>query len=71
MRAEDGPPLSAFLDEWEESRRKSSIRSVQVSDVNREVWNTVQHTACIAVASYEGSMSPTHTHTGVSSISVG
>ncbi len=62
IRAEDGPRLSAFLAEWDESRRKSSIRSAQVSHVNTEIWNTVQQTARVSVASYEGSMSPTHTH---------
>ena len=59
--AEDGSRLSAFLAEWDESRRKSSIRSAQVSHVNTEIWNTVQQTAHLTVASYEGSMSPTRT----------
>ncbi len=71
IRAEDGPRLSAFLAEWDESRRKSSIRSAQVSHVNTEIWNTVQQTARVTVASYEESMSPTHTHTEVSSVSMG
>ena len=61
-RVEDGPRLSAFLAEWDESRRKSSIRSAEVSHVNTEIWNTVLQTTCITVASYEGSMSPTYTH---------
>lgn len=61
IRAEDGSRLSAFLAEWDEARRKSSIRSAQVSNINTEIWNTVQQTARLTVASYEGSMSPTHT----------
>lgn len=61
IQAEDGPRLSAFLAEWDESRRKSSIRSAQVSNINTEIWNTVRQTARLTVASYEGSMSPTHT----------
>ena len=65
IRAEDGFHLSAFLAEWDEARRKSSIRSAQVSNTNTGIWNAVQHTACLTVASYEGSMSPTHTHTHI------
>ena len=61
IQAEDGPRLSAFLAEWDESRRKSSIRSAQVSNINTEIWNTVRQTARLTVASYEGSMSPTYT----------
>ncbi|KAL3133259.1 hypothetical protein ABBQ38_007140 [Trebouxia sp. C0009 RCD-2024] len=60
IQAEDGPRLSAFLAEWDESRRKSSIRSAQVSNINTEIWNTVRQTARLTVASYEGSMSPTY-----------
>ena len=60
IRAEDGPRLSAFLAEWNEARRKSSTRSAQVSNINTEIWNTVQQTAPLTVASYEGSMSTTH-----------
>ncbi|KAL3144260.1 hypothetical protein ABBQ32_004033 [Trebouxia sp. C0010 RCD-2024] len=60
IQAEDGPRLSAFLAEWDESRRKSSIRSAQLSNINTEIWNTVRQTARLTVASYEGSMSPTY-----------
>ncbi len=41
IRAEDGSRLSAFLPEWDEARRKSSIRTAQVSNINTEIWNTV------------------------------
>ncbi len=54
------PRLSAFLAEWDESRRNHSIRSAQVSYVNTEIWNKVQ-TARVTVAFYEGSMLQTHT----------
>jgi len=60
ITAEDGPRLSAFLAEWDESRRNHSIRSAQVSHINTEIWNKVQ-TARVTVAFYEGSMLQTHT----------
>ncbi|DBB00805.1 TPA: hypothetical protein ACH3X1_000733 [Trebouxia sp. C0004] len=60
IRAEDGPCLSAFLAEWDESRRKSSIRSAQLSNITTEIWNTVQQTARLTVASYEVKKAPVH-----------
>lgn len=61
ISVEDGSRLTAFLAEWDEARRKGSIRSAQLSSINTEIWNTVQQKARFTVASYEGSMSPTHT----------
>lgn len=61
ITAETGPRLSAFLAEWDESRQKGSVRSAQVSGVNTDMWMEVQQTAHVTVASYEGSMVPTHT----------
>lgn len=61
IAAETGSRLSAFLAERDESRQRSSVRSAHVSKVNTDIWIKVQQTARVTIASYEGSMVPTHT----------
>lgn len=63
IHPETASTLSAFLAEWDESRQESSVRSAQISDINTDIWIEVQHTARVSIASYEGSMVPTHTKT--------